>query len=276
MRRNDGSALREKLELYPTEELDHMLQTELQKEDSNSDVVIAILAVLQEREKDMPIELTYADRLAWQKYLSHTHTQRKPVKKRNWMLRAACIVAILGIFVGMVSYDVGADAILGRIARWTDSVIEFFSPESTDHRQPEFTFKTNHPGLQQVYDVVTNLGVTKPVVPMWIPEGYTLTYCNEIRTENKTTVMAGFKNDPKVICYNLAIRLENVPTKYQKEEAGVVSYDFEDTTHYIIRNYDMWVVIWTQENIECSVSVDCREDELYKIIQSIYDEEVTS
>ena len=42
------------------------------------------------------------------------------------------------------------------------------------NEQPEYVFETDHPGLQQIYDAVVEMGVTEPVVPMWVPEGYDL------------------------------------------------------------------------------------------------------
>ena len=53
----------------------------------------------------------------------------------------------------------------------------FFSPDEPTQAIEEYEFRTEHPGLQEVYDAVAGLGVTEPVVPMWIPEGYTLFMC---------------------------------------------------------------------------------------------------
>ena len=54
----------------------------------------------------------------------------------------------------------------------------------------------------------------------------------------------------------------------QGEAAGI--------DHFIVKNTDAWVVVWTKDNIECSISVDCQEDELDRILRSIYTKEVIS
>ena len=276
--KNDNLTDREEeLEQLSTQQLDHMLQAKLQKEDADPTEVRAILKVLEEREKNMPTQMDDVDQLAWQKYQSRVKEDSdKPIKKQKWILRAACIAAVLCVLSVAVSYNVEAESFWGRIVRWTDSILEIFSPEAPSSEEEVYSFRTNHPGLQQVYDAVTGLGVTEPVVPMWLPEGYELVFCQEINTKNKTTLMAGFQNDEKMISYNVAVYSEGVANQYQKDEAEKKVVDIDSVSHYIVRNYDFWVAVWTKENIECSISIDCQEDELYKVLRSIYDKEEAS
>lgn len=277
MQRDDLQARRAELEQLSTERLDSMLQRELQKDTPEQNMVTDILAVLREREKDTPCTPTDADQLAWQRYLAHTEQpSERPAKRRGWVLRIAGIAAVLTLVVGMVSYEAGADTFWNRIARWTDSVIEFFNPDGTIPPQRQYVFRTDNPGLQQVYDAVCDLGVTEPVVPMWIPEGYALSYCNKKNSENKTTLMAGFQYGEKVLNYTVAVYSQDVPNRYEKDETAVKTVEIQGVSYKIAKNFDMWIVIWTVENIEGSVSVNCREEELLRILHSIYDEEGTA
>lgn len=265
------------LEQLSTQQLDHMLQAELQKEDADPTEVRAILKVLEEREKNMPTQMDDVDQLAWQKYQSRVKEDSdKPVKKQKWILRAACIAAVLCVLSVAVSYNVEAESFWGRIVRWTDSILEIFSPEAPSSEEEVYSFRTNHPGLQQVYDAVTGLGVTEPVVPMWLPEGYELVFCEKMNSTNKMTLLAGFQSGKKVINYNVAVYSEGVANQYQKDEAEKKVVDIDSVSHHIVRNIDTWVVVWTKENIECSISIDCQEDELYKVLRSIYDKEEAS
>lgn len=276
--KNDNLTDREEeLEQLSTQQLDNMLQAKLQKEDADPTEVRAILKVLEEREKNMPTQMDDVDQLAWQKYQSRVKEDSdKPVKKQKWILRAACIAAVLCVLSVAVSYNVEAESFWGRIVRWTDSILEIFSPEAPSSEEEVYSFRTNHPGLQQVYDAVTGLGVTEPVVPMWLPEGYTLAFCEKFNTENKTTLVAVFETGEKMINYNVAIYSEGVPNKYQKDESEMKSIEIQGVSHHTVRNINTWVVVWTKENIECSISIDCQEDELYKVLRSIYDKEEAS
>lgn len=264
----------EELEKLSTQQLDQMLQAQLQQEDADPAEVKRILGVLKEREKDMPAEIGDTERLAWQRYKAREKEGAdKPARKRSRILRVACIAAIFCVLTVAAAYEVEAEGIWGRLVRWTDSVIEFFSPDHASGGQKEYEFRTDHPGLQQVYDTVTELGVAEPVVPMWLPEGYALAFCKEMNSDNKTTVTAFFQNGDKVINYNLAAYSENVLNQYQKDETELKLVEFGGINHYIVRNTDTWVAVWTKDNIECSISVDCQEDELYKILRSVYDKE---
>ena len=277
MKRERQQVLQAEFEQLSTEKLDEMLQAELQEEASDPDVVTAILAVLQEREKDMPLTLTEGEAAAWKKYLSRRESlSAKPAKRFAWALRAACIVVILGVCLVAVPSRADANGFWNRIVRWTDSVIELFSPGETGGMKQEYEFRTDHPGLQQVYDAVTRLGVKRPVVPMWLPEGYELVQRKEIGTRKKQSLMATFQNDEGILNYSMAVYLEDTVNRYQKDETEVRTIEIENVKFHITRNHDMWVAIWTIENIECFISVDCREEELYQILHSIYDKEETA
>lgn len=262
------------LEKLPTQELDQLLQAELQKEDADPTEAIAILDVLKEREKDMPVEVGDTEKLAWQRYRSHEKEGAdKPAKKRNWVLRVASVAVVLCLLLVAIVYDVEAESFWDRVARWTDSVIAFFDPDHVGGGQSAYEFQTDHPGLQQVYDTATEIGITQPVVPMWLPEGYTLTFCERVDTDKKVTLISVFRNGEKVLNYNAAIYSEDVQNRYQKDKTNTTVFETEGISHYVVRNVDKWVVVWTKENIECSISVDCQKDELYKILRSIYDKE---
>lgn len=264
----------EELEKLSTQQLDQMLQAQLQQEDADPAEVKRILGVLKEREKDMPVEIGDTERLAWQRYKAREkECVDKPARKRSRILRVACIAAIFCVLTVAAAYEVEAEGLWGRLVRWTDSVIEFFSPDHASGGQKEYEFRTDHPGLQQVYDTVTELGVEEPVVPMWLPEGYALIFCQDMITDNQKTLMTAFQNGEKVINYNVSVCSEGVLSQYQKDETELKLVEFGDVNHYIVKNNDKWVAVWTKDNIECSISVDCQEDELYKILRSVYDKE---
>ena len=40
--------------------------------------------------------------------------------------------------------------------------------------------------------------------------------------------------------------------------------------HNLFRNEELWTVVWTRDNVECSVFIDCQEDALRRVLESIY------
>lgn len=262
------------LEERSTQQLDQMLQETLEKEDADPAQVKKILAVLKEREKDMPVTVSDREKLAWQRYQAREkEAASKGARKWSMVLRVAGIAVALVVLLVSVSTQAQAETFWERLVRWTDSVISFFSPDYAGEEQQPYEFRTNHPGLQQIYDTVTGVGVTDPVVPMWLPEGYTLLYCQDMKSTNKTTVVAILQNGDKVINYNVAVYSEGVNNQYQKDETAVKMFECFEISHYIVRNNNKWVTVWARDKIECSISIDSQEDELYKILRSIYDKE---
>ncbi len=262
------------LEQLSTQQLDQMLQETLEKEDADPAQVKEILAVLKEREKDMPVTVGDQEKLAWQRYKAREkEAAKKPARKWGMALRVAGIAVALMVLLVSISTQAEAETFWERLVRWTDSVISFFSPDYASNEPQPYEFRTDHPGLQQIYDTVAGLGVTDPVVPMWLPEGYTLILCQDMKSANKTTVVAAFQNGDKLINFNIDVYFAGVNNQYQKDETDVKIVEFKGIEHRIVRNTDAWVAIWAQDQIECSISIDCQEDELYKILRSVYDKE---
>lgn len=278
MQQNKNTSLRGVLEQMPTSQLDDMLNQELGKEPPDGNAIRMILDVLWEREKDHPAEITPQIRKAWEKY------QRKSAQIdssnsgstgfRKWILRAASVAAVVCLLIIAFPQEAEADTLFGRLFRLTDSIVEFFGPGYANDNLLVYAFKTDNPGLQQVYDAVVEIGITQPVVPMWLPEGYELLECEKKSTSQKKNVSASFKKADMAIRLAYDVFDIDVSHEYHIDETNIKIYEKNEIEHTIMRNNDRWVVIWFADNVECSLTLDCQEDTLYQILDSIYVTEV--
>ena len=174
MKNYNTTGLRGVIEQMSTEQLDEMLQHELEKESVDESAVHLIMEVLEKRDQDMPVEINPQVAAAWERYQTHTPVQHRPkLSFRNWSVRIAAAAAVVIVLAFAVPQSAEAEGVWERLFRWTDSIFEFFVPGDEMAAQ-EYIFQTDNPGLQQVYDTVTAMGITDPVVPMWLPEGYEL------------------------------------------------------------------------------------------------------
>ena len=271
---NNKNNLFELLEQLSTEELDRMLQNELQKEPVDGDAVRMILRVLRKQDEEQEAEIDAASQKAWEKYLRETKLQeRKPVEKKNWMLRIAAAAAVLCLVLLVTPQDAEAESFIGMITRWTDSIFEFFDPKDTRRNPVEYEFKTDHPGLQQVYDTVVEMGVTDPVVPMWIPEGFELVKREVEKTDKKTSLIFGFKAENQDLVIQIDVYDSKVPRTYHKDEFYVETFEKRGNEHTFLRNNERWMSIWSIDNGECFLTTNCQEDIFHQIITSIYETE---
>ena len=272
MKLNNVASHRAFLEQMPTQELDEMLQAELRKDNIDDDLVRLILDVLEEREADHPIENDEEIAAAVEKYTAYVDsleaTPAKPTRKWNTVLKVASVLLLVGLLFGIVPQAANAESFFEMLARWTDSVFEFFNP-SEPNDQPEYVFETDHPGLQQIYDAVGELGVTDPGVPMWVPSVYEVEQVKVIEAPSELMLYANLSNNESKINITIVAHRDGSYLNHTKDTQNVEKFEYANIEHYIMSNNEIKNATWIINNIECSIALDCQED-IYKIIKSIY------
>lgn len=265
------NGLRGILDDLPTLQLQQMLEDELQKEKSDPAAVKLILSVLEARHAAELKPGSAVSEEARQRYQDQMEElfPRKP--RRRWMplLRVASVLLIVGLLFAVVPQQAEAETFWEMLQRLSDSVIEFFNPR--EHVSTvDYEFKTYNPGLQQLYDAVVKLGVTEPVVPMWLPDGCELTSVEERLSPMQKGICATFSSDNGDIVYIMDLYVGEPAHQYYRDASFYDSYERNGATYTISRNNTRWSVIWTKENIECHITLDCQEEALRRILKSIY------
>lgn len=271
MNNSNMAGLRGMIEQMPTAQLDELLHCELEKEPVDDAAVRLILEVLEERDRDVPIEMNDRIEAAWEKYQSQAPVRKQPwFSLQRWPMRAAAIVAVVALLIFAVPQSADAENFWERLTRWTDSIFEFFAPGDSRSADGEYVFETDNPGLQQVYDTVTALGVTEPVVPMWLPEGFELIECKVIESDTKVFVYSEFSNGENSAVLDVVIRNMESQRQYNKDETNVETREIMGVVHNILHNNDRWTAAWEREKLECAIALDCQEETLYRVLKSIY------
>lgn len=275
MQENNVTSVREVFENMSTEQLDEILNRELHADPPDANAIRLILSILREREKDMPIELTPQMLEAWEQYKRDTaklrEQSRRARRMRSMFVRIVSSAAVLAlVFTLLIPQEAKARGLWDWFRRMTADVVEFFTPADTESRIMEYEFKTDNPGLQEVYDTAVELGVISPAVPSWILEGNELAECVVNKMPSKTQLLSTFSLMEKDTIFKIEIYDQEISHSYDKDETPVKTREFYGTQFTIMRNNDVWVAVWGTENIECSIFIDCQEDDLYRILKSIY------
>lgn len=275
MQSNNVTSIRQMLEQMSTEDLREMLDQELHAETVNDDSVRLLLSILRERRKTVTVEMTPNLERAWEKYQQDTDEIWKGSRRsriiRSWVSRAAAAAAVLAVLlVPIVPKEAGAESLWEALVRWTTEIVEFFGPEDNEHRYIEYEFSTDNPGLQQVYDAVVELGVTDPVVPMWLPEGYELVECQMVSYPAKQRVYSRFAYHDKEIIFCIDVYNTDISRMYQKTGDETNIYEYGGVIHAVFNNNATLSAIWEQPNIECLLVIDCQEETMKEILKSIY------
>lgn len=267
---NRITGLRHEWEALPSEQLEALLHEELEKPVPDDDAVLTLLHILEEREPDVPASLTPREMQAWQKYQTRALRRAKktwyPIR---WLSVAVSLILIVSVMFSLLPQQAEAETLWEMLSRWTESVLEFLHPVE-DHITEEYDFQTDHPGLQQVYDAVVEQGITGPVVPMWIPEEYELIELDVINTPKLSGVYADFTDGERHLVYKADIYEDLAYREIYKDHTHSEVYEIDGTTYSIAKNKELWVAVWNKENIECLIALDCQEETLRRILDSIY------
>lgn len=259
----------------PTKELDRILQAELEKEHPNEEVVLPILHELKEREKDIPVEKTPEVLEILEKLSKHNTSSKQSIHKRRWLAGIAAAAAVICIVIMSVSPTAQAESLFDILFRWTSSIFEFIDPDKNEsYPIANRDFTTDNPGLQQLYDKVTELGVTEPVVPMWLPEGFVLSDLKERPLPGGNSVHCKFENGSNVILITYRVSTDISP-KVEKEETGVEVFEAGEISHFIMDNDEYFSVTWSVDGVECLLNTNLAKEDLYTIIKSIYRSELS-
>lgn len=278
MERNNVTSVRQMLEQRSTEDLRQMLDRELHTEPVNEDAIRMLMQILRERQPEVRVEMTPDLERAWEKYQRDTEKIRKESRRarkvRTLVLRAAAAAAILAVLLmPIMPQEAGAESLWEALARWTADIVEFFGAKDNSHRIVNYEFQTENPGLQQVYDAVAELGVTDPVVPMWLPEGYELVECYQREMPSKTRIHARFAYGEEEIVFFIDVYDADVSRMYQKSGTEINTYEYGGVGHHFLQNNNKISIVWERENAECLLVGNCQEDAWYRIIKSIYSTE---
>lgn len=256
------------LEQLSTPQLDAMLRLELEKELPDEHAVRLILKVLRDRESDYPVVLNEQIDNAWKEYERKTQPAASSFKKS--LVKAAAILVLCSMFLFVLPQEATAISFFDRIAAWTESIFQLFSGNDDANTQKEYIFQTDHAGLQELYDIVTNLGVTAPIVPMWLDIGYEFVSCDVIKTPHTTKLTAGFLQQEQEAIFEINIYSNNISREFHKDVQQAKKYERNGIIHYVFENTGSWTIVWTRDNLECFITIDCPEENVYHIIDSIY------
>lgn len=273
MKEKNISFCREELEKLSSLELDQILRTELDNGTPERETVLLVLSILENRDPTNPANRIDGSLEKWNKHVIHTGESEQVSKKsswkaNNWFVPAAAVAVVVLVLLMTVPQTVGAENIFELIGRWTRDLFSF-SEAGNDHNNEGYVFKTDHEGLQQVFDAVTEQGVTDPIVPIWIPEGYALKEFRVLSPNENTKIYSRFTNGDMFIQFAVEIYGEERSNKYTKDEIDAEVYDFMGVYYYIVPNEDTWKAVWNNGRAECLLVTNEAKGILYQILDSI-------
>lgn len=273
MKEKNISFSREELEKLSTLELDQILRAELDSDTPERETVLLVLSILEDRDPTNSQKCPEGAEEAWDDFVNRTNYSKQPIEKtirktRKWFLPVAAAAAIVLILLISVPQAVEAENIFAIFGRWTRDLFSL-SDGIENQDGGDYIFQTDHEGLQQVYDAVVEQGITDPVVPSWIPDGYELKEFRKLSYDEGPKVYARLEKGEHYIQFVAEVHVSDCSNKYTKDEPNAEVYSLMGVQYYIVRNIDTWKSIWNIGGAECSLITNETEDVLYQILNSI-------
>ncbi len=203
-----------------------------------------------------------------QGYRNWQKSQRKSLT-RKWVLQIAVSFVFILIMSSVVANAFGLN-LLQLAARWGSDTFNL----STQNQKKVIQNAADRKTYSNIDDVFEGIS-TKPLLPGWLPDGFTFKYAEKFTRSDSTDILLYYEdsvNKAIVFDFNVynADQKAITDTDYEKDDALVDIYEKSNVKHYILKNLEQVQAVWSNLNIVYNISGDLSESETKKIIDSMY------
>lgn len=288
-----------KFDNMSTAELNEYLRQDSYCEDSNLDDILYVMEVLERRERQDGNYSPPDVQKAWaefQKYYNTEDNDGKPlhdfddefddmfgseptaeiisIKKarkglsRTVKLLTSVAAAIFVVIIGSVTAKALGYDIWDAVIVWTKDTFGFV----TTVNEPESTYyvKQIPEELVDLKNLMTEHGLSKTLIPGYIPEGYKIGNLEYDDLGDADTIFCQLSNGSNDIMLIYSIHSgDSASFQLEKDALSPEKYESGGTTYYIMSNMDDYFVSWLTDNVECTILGIPSHDEALKIITSL-------
>lgn len=280
------------LKYLSTEELEQLLCQDFDTSDAvepDTNYIMAIMGVIRERETMTSPNTGNIVDAAWNDFcenyqgqhtanyaaalresksshLDQTSMTQSPRRKLRF-LRYVLIAAMVGVLLCGAASAFGFN-VFQALANWTAETFGFTSTAQTTTVEEEDPYKQLRSIVEQKTDI--------SIIPRWAPDGAVQSEDISIVERTDGTRISSVY-DTHSGRLNIRVMLyDEIPSEYdgsyQKDDNTVTSYTTAGVTHYLMSNNGICIAVWTNENIEVMLQGDLSNEDLEKMIDSIYKE----
>lgn len=284
-----------KFDNMSTAELNEYLRQDSYCEDSNLDDILYVMEVLERREKEDGNYSPPDVQKAWaefQKYYNTEDNDGKPLhdfddedddeptaeiisikKARKGLNRTIkSIISVAAVLCVILAGSVTAKAlgydIWDAVIVWTKDTFGFET--TVNEPKPTPYVKQISEELVDLKNLMTEHGLSKALIPGYIPEGYKLTNLKYDDFNDADTIFCQLSNGSNDIMLIYRVYSgDSTSFQLEKDDLSPEKYESGGTKYYIMSNMDDYFVTWLSDNVECTISGIPSRDEALKMITSL-------
>ena len=199
-----------------------------------------------------------------------------PVRKRRFRIRAIGIAAVLAAALTVAAAAAGYGMWDGFFKHTKDD-FQFTEVPATDPADIVFPEEKDFASLQEAIEAY---GFTQRVLPRWVPERFALH--SVIADGDRDSYWLHFQalyqqGDDGVLVIGCDTTLgsdtdKGAPGRFQTDEGEPEVYEAGGIPHFLMTNAGRAVALWVDGAMECFITGDVTQDELIRMIDSLYEE----
>ncbi len=266
---NRGSVDFGKYDAMTTEELEEILRLDAEMPESDTDKILYIMEVLEER-KTKNSHAGNTTLKAYESfkrnYMPETDNNTIPVKSnrrsRRWLRSLTAAAAVLAILlIGSVTAKAFGFNIWKNVVQWSQDTFHFGNSGSA-----ELNSNLTYDSLQ---DALEQEGITTAIEPSWFPDGYELADITVDVTPQRKTFKAIYTCGEEILIITVKNHLDGSPVYIEQSDGIVEEYRVIDTVYYLLANQGQYKAVWIYASYECDISGNVTIEELKKMVDSI-------
>ena len=186
-------------------------------------------------------------------------------------LKLLPLVAVLVLLIGTVSAQAFGENFFDLFAKWTSEIFHL-----DDSAKPEASIGHNDLEEGEVREYATpqemldDFGIRGQLTPTEMPEEFGSPTCWASNDESGVKLQILYESTGHYIFFWYKQINKDSTSTVEKDGWTVTSWDLEGIKHYHFVDKGIEKVVWTNGVFECHASGDMTEEEMYRVIESIY------
>jgi len=212
-------------------------------------------------QKDLPAFADEVRSITEVKPIAELKTAR-PVRRRRLFRVAMIAAAIVVIFVAAAAtaYAMGCN-FFGWVPKWNESTIQYVPEDSITVTSLD------------IPTALKQLGVEEPLFPSWLPDGFILAE-QQLRLDEPVVLFASYFYKDRLLSVFIRSSEDMFTLAMEKDQGEPIEYVVHGIPHYIYSNLNQTDSLWFSQGYCVKIFGDISFDEMVKIIDSVYDNEV--
>lgn len=265
----------DELQSENTQALLDRLEAEMDKEEiEDTDLIDAILKLLDERvpvpvSQESPEESLRKFRAQYAPILDSDNEEREPRPLGRRILRVA-MVACLCVALLLVGAQACGINLIGQFLEWREETFVLRGSNRGGQMTLEEALEGEYTSLAEA---VVAYGITDPIVPTWIPEGFEIQYVRAKELSHAVDLTARYVGDSdQKIILKVYIRLDGDDSFVHAEHSDPESTPYENNgiAFVLSNNNTQHQASWVVGRCSCSINGDLTESEITHMIDSIF------